>query len=97
LASSGDRNSSVTARSTEKTEGTRLRSSSVKGRPGLATSSEISRPVRSPIVTSASVATALPMAGSSASPRRFSASIFTARPRAEITRGGSMMAVSQRV
>ena len=39
----------------------------------------------------------VPMTGSSTSPRPFSASMRMARPRAEITSGGSMMAVSQRV
>jgi hypothetical protein len=37
------------------------------------------------------------MKGNIISPRAFSASIRIARPRAEITSGGSMMAVSQRI
>ena len=85
------------ARSTVKTEGTRLRSSSVKTRPGLATSRRISFFDVSAMVTSARLPSVLPMTGNSASPRPFSASMRMARPRAEITSGGSMMAVSQRV
>ena len=41
--------------------------------------------------------TLLPIIGSSTSPRRLSASIRIERPCAEITSGGSMIAVSQRV
>ena len=48
-------------------------------------------------VTSSSASTTRVTTGSIASPLLFSASISTLRPRAEITSGGSMMAVSQRV
>jgi hypothetical protein len=47
--------------------------------------------------TSFSASNVRAMIGNSASPRAFSASIRMARPRAEITTGGSMIAVSQRV
>ena len=85
------------ARSTVNTDGTRLRSSSVKTRPGSATSRRSAVAVSSVTVTSATWRSALRIGTSSASPRAFSASIAMARPRAETTSGGSMIAVSQRV
>ena len=85
------------ARSTVNTDGTLLRSSSVKTRPGSAIFIASRRFVVWVTVTSFSADTARAMIGSSASPRRLSASTRIARPRAEIATGGSIVAVSQRV
>lgn len=85
------------ARRTVNTEGIRLRSSSVNTRPGFAISSLVSVLVLSLMVISARPANTPLSVGRSTSPRAFSASIFMMRPREEMTSGGSMMAVSQRV
>ena len=85
------------ARSTVNTEGTRLRSSSVKTRPGSAI---VRRKAAFRRLGERDILFGQKGArdpGSSTSPRAFSASIRIARPRAEITSGGSMVAVSQRV
>ena len=85
------------ARSTVNTDGTRERSSSVKTRPGSAIFSASLRSVVWVRVTSFSGSSVRAMIGSSTSPRLFSASMRIERPRAEITSGGSITAVSQRV